>query len=446
MHMYKSSLDESHHKYLVKLYGISEDFHPRVVPEGMTMNVLPLGAIGLYAHHFQQGGLWVHFSSFFLKRPAPIAMAWRHHDSSVANSSPRPSISNVWKHTDRAFSIKDLERKVITTAEFLRLPNFKGWLEDIPPNTGDMMVAEIPCRKVLDDKEKKKRKSEEKAAAKVHAVNTQAETVVNKDAGKAGPHKKRRVRVEAQVHLDLEHVSSPIPLNHAKPLEALDNEEHVYPSLLLDRMDTLRDQTDEHVTPSRVVYASKLVIDEEGQGNVDASHAIEGYGDNEGYSAGRFGNLPFNPQWGLTDSSNMDNSHVCRDMMANLFTSADEEFFNKGVRDESAIKRSWRLLCQYAKQQANTLLHFEALKEQHADLAYSHESCKFVKARYKECKKELATVQSAYDEKVFAFNQLFKNYDGALIQEKGLHDMLEELEEKKKEEDQLNSSPADRIK
>ncbi|GKD10620.1 hypothetical protein Tco_1190305, partial [Tanacetum coccineum] len=41
--------------------------HPRVPPEGMTMDVLPADAIGLYAHHFQQGGLRVPFSSFLLK-------------------------------------------------------------------------------------------------------------------------------------------------------------------------------------------------------------------------------------------------------------------------------------------------------------------------------------------------------------------------------------------
>nr|GEX62099.1 hypothetical protein [Tanacetum cinerariifolium] len=67
-----------------------------------------------------------------------------------------------------------------------------------------------------------------------------------------------------------------------------------------------------------------------------------------------------------------------------------------GVRDESAIKRSWKLLCQSAQKQANTLLRFEALEEQHADLAYAHESCKDVKACYKECKKELVAVQSAF--------------------------------------------------
>ncbi|GKA63114.1 hypothetical protein Tco_0762720 [Tanacetum coccineum] len=83
----------------------------------------------------------------------------------------------------------NLVRTLITMAEFLRLPNFKGCkvaagtlllpgaarvthlappagrLEDIPPKTGDMMVAKIPCRKFLDNKENKKRKAEEKTAA-----------------------------------------------------------------------------------------------------------------------------------------------------------------------------------------------------------------------------------------------------------------------------------------
>ncbi|GKB72447.1 V-type proton ATPase subunit B2 [Tanacetum coccineum] len=165
-----------------------------------------------------------------------------------------------------------------------------------------------------------------------------------------------------------------------------------------------------------------------------------------GYSAGRFGNLPFTPQWGLTDSSRMDNSRECRDMLANLFTPADEEFFNEGVRDESAIRRSWKMLCQSTQQQANVLLRFEALKEQHADLVYAHESCADVKVRFKECRKELAKVQSAYDEKTTAYDKLSKNYEGALIREKSLQDRLEELEEEKKEVDNLNSSQADHIK
>ncbi|GKD51134.1 hypothetical protein Tco_1280110 [Tanacetum coccineum] len=346
-------------------------------------------------------------------------MAWRHHDSNVADPFPKyndydasevaklrdvvilihkppPSLlyvaglSNVWKHADHSFSLKDSKGKVTHLAD----PAAR--LEDIPPKTRDMAVAEIPCRK--------------------------AETIVDKDASKEGPRKKRRVRVRPQVQPNSEHVSSPTPLNHAKPLETLANEEHV--SLPLSG----------------------------GQGKVDVAAAMEGHGDNEGglsglqtqpspahrsgrhpntverpardnivpeveasYSARRFGNLPFTPQWGLTDSSRMVNSRECRDMMENLFTPADDEFFNEGVRDESAIRRSWKLLCQFAQQQANTLLRFEALKEQHAELVYAHESCTDVKARYRECKKELAA------------------------------DRLEEVEEEKKEADNLKSSQADRI-
>ncbi|GKG19760.1 hypothetical protein Tco_0376859, partial [Tanacetum coccineum] len=72
----------------------------------------------------------------------------------------------------------------------------------------------------------------------------------------------------------------------------------------------------------------------------------------------------------------MDNSRQCQDMISNLFTPADNEFFNKGVHNESTIKRSWKMLCQSAQQQANALLRFEALMEEHADLVYAHESCK----------------------------------------------------------------------
>nr|GFB09106.1 hypothetical protein [Tanacetum cinerariifolium] len=127
-----------------------------------------------------------------------------------------------------------------------------------------MLVAEIPCRKFLDDKEKKKRKAEEKATVKVPAVNIQAETAVNKDAGREGPCKKRR----------------------AKPLEALANEEHVSPPMSVGRMDALRDQTDEHVTPPGLFMLANWFLTRGGQGNVDASHAIEGHGDNEGGLSG----------------------------------------------------------------------------------------------------------------------------------------------------------------
>nr|GEW67264.1 hypothetical protein [Tanacetum cinerariifolium] len=115
MHLYKFSLNETHAKWLVKCYKILEELHPRVVPEGMTMDELDNCVIGLYVHHFQQGELRVPFSTsrvgkdcklcfkyaptslkkwkdnFFLvdRRAVPIAMAWKHHDSSVADPHPK---------------------------------------------------------------------------------------------------------------------------------------------------------------------------------------------------------------------------------------------------------------------------------------------------------------------------------------------------------------------
>ncbi|GJU04639.1 V-type proton ATPase subunit B2 [Tanacetum coccineum] len=455
MHLYRSSLNETHVRYLVKLYGIPEELHPRVAPADVTPTV-PLFRV---FYKLCKQGHWFSFQNragkgcqpclkdaptslkkwkdkFFLvdRRAAPIAMAWRHHDSSVADPFPGSSEYNA---SDVA---KDSEGKVITMAEFLRLPNFKGCkvtagvllppgaarvthlatpaarLQDIPPKTGEMMVAELPCRRVMDDKEKKKRKAEEKAATKVPADDNQAEAAVAAAARGAGAHKKRR------------------------PLEVLANETHVSPPGSVGRMDTLRDQTDEHALSPRAAHAHQLVG---GEGGADPS-VFEGHGDNQdvlfgpqtrpgpahpsghprivpekvalekfmpeaeaSYSVGRFGNLPFTPQWGLTDSSRMDNSRECRNMLANLFTPADEEFFNEGVRDESVIRRSWKILCQSTQQQANVLLRFEALKEHHADLVYAHKSCADVKVRFKECRKELA--------------------------KKSLQDRLEELEEEKKE-------------
>nr|GEX91323.1 hypothetical protein [Tanacetum cinerariifolium] len=425
MHIHKSSLTEIQVEWLTRCYGIPADLHPRVVSEGMTMNALPNDALGLYAHHFQQGGL----------RAAPIAMVWRHHDSSVTDPFPK---SNEYNASDVAKLREDSKGKVLSMAEFLRLPNFKGCkitagallpagvarvthlanpaatLEDIPPKTADMTLAEIPCRRVLDNKEKKRKKVEEKATANSPVAKIQVKVGIDKGVGKDGPRKKRKIRARPQVQHVSEHVSSPAPLSHAKPLDTLANEGHVSPLVFSKRMGVLRDQTDEHVTPR--VNAGEAATREEVYGYAHTNIAVEGHRDNEeglsglktqptpirrpsqhpeaaeklardkvvldeeaSYFVGRFGNLPFTPQWGLTDSSRMDNSRECRDMMSNLFTPADHEFFNEGVRDESAIRRSWKMLCQSAQQQANTLLRFEALKEEHANLVYAHESCKDVK-------------------------------------------------------------------
>ncbi|GJW61547.1 hypothetical protein Tco_0110882 [Tanacetum coccineum] len=312
-------------------------------------------------------------------------MTWRHHDSSVADPFPGPSeynASDVAKLQEVIISLRRPSRSVlyvavITMAEFLRLPNFKGCkvsagallppgaarvthlaspaerLEDIPPKTGDMMTAEIPSRKVLDDKDKKKRKAEEKAVAHTADADIQIDKVATKrGAGREGGCKKRKVRVGAPVQQDSEHVSSLTPLNHALPLETLANTNHVSPNVSAGRMGVLRNQTDEHVPPPPLVNAGVFVTGRDGiQENV-AAFVIKGHDDNEGgifglqtqpspprpagYSASRFGNLPFTPQWGLTNSSCMDNFRQCQDMMSNLFTPADLEFFNEGLSAKQA--------------------------------------------------------------------------------------------------------------
>nr|GEW04429.1 hypothetical protein [Tanacetum cinerariifolium] len=260
MHLYKSSLNESHVRILVKLYGNPKELHPRVIPEGLASIMYQT----LPSYERLLSPFAVHLSVLYTLQDS--SSAWHRKGDHLAPPA--------------------------------------GRLEDIPSKIGDMMVAEVPCQK---------------------------------GAGKEGRCKKRQVRVGPPVPPDSEHVSSLTPLNQAKPLEALANEEHASPPLSVGHIDTLRDQIDEHATPPR--------LNEGGKGNADASHAIEGHGDNEGglsrlqthpspahhsgrrldilkepapanivldveasYSACRFGNLPFTPQWDLTDSSRMDNS------------------------------------------------------------------------------------------------------------------------------------------
>ncbi|GJT68230.1 hypothetical protein Tco_1019710 [Tanacetum coccineum] len=222
--------------------------------------------------------------------------------------------------------------------------------------------------------------------------------------------------IKTPVHPNSEHVLSPVPLNHAKPLEALANEEHVSTNTSADRMDVLRNQTDEHVTPRPVANVDKLVLGEEkSQENFDPTFVNEGHVDNEGGISGL-----------LTQPSPVH--HLDQRL---------ESVKKPGVRDESAIKRSLKLLCQSAQQQANTLLYFKALIEEHANLVYAHKSCKDTKVRYKECKKELASLQSAFDEKVSAYGRLSKDYDAVLTREKGWQEKVEELEKIEKEKAEI---------
>nr|GEW56175.1 hypothetical protein [Tanacetum cinerariifolium] len=338
-------------------FVLEADLHQRVVPEGMTMNTLPNDALGLYAHHFQQGGLRVPFSSFFLK------------DSKGKGNAIVPSVLTLY---------------ILSMTEFLKLPNFKGCkitagallpagmarvthlanptttLEDIPPKTVDMTMAEIPCRRVLDDKEKKMKKAEKKATANSPTVEIQVKVRIDKGAGKDGPHKKQKVKARPQVQPISEHVSSHIPQNHAEPLDTLANEGHVSPYVSAKRMGVLRTQTDEHITPRANI--DEDATREEAHGYANANLADEGHRDNE-----------------------------------------------EG--------------CQ----------HPEAVEKLARDKVVPDEEAK------------LAKVQAAYDRKVSDHDQLSKNYEGTLVCEKSAQERLEELEEEKKEPDQLNAKHLDRI-
>nr|GEV32296.1 hypothetical protein [Tanacetum cinerariifolium] len=103
---------------------------------------------------------------------------------------------------------------------------------------------------------------------------------------------------------------------------------------------------------------------------------------------------------------NLDSEHHVADGAPIMNMMPRTLFLNEEVPDGSAIKRSCRLLCKSAQQQANVLLRFESLTEEHANLIYAHESCKETKARYKECKKELGRLKSAYNENADRIKQL----------------------------------------
>ncbi|GKE55754.1 hypothetical protein Tco_1494939 [Tanacetum coccineum] len=104
-------------------------------------------------------------------------------------------------------------------------------------------------------------------------------------------------------------------------------------------------------------------------------------------------------------------------MMSNIFTPADLAFFNEGMDDREAVKRSWKLLCQSSQQQANMLLRFERLYEESDKL---QESCDLAQTKYVGCKKKLADLQVAFDAKVSDYGQLSHDYEDALHREKDL--------------------------
>ncbi|GJT63914.1 hypothetical protein Tco_1015394 [Tanacetum coccineum] len=99
MHLYKSSLTKSHVKYLVKLYGIPEDLHPRVAPKGLSNVWKHVGGAFSLKDSERKGKsilVIVHPVSFFFFRPIRLIIVFYY----FASYTP--------------------------LAEFLRLPNIQG--------------------------------------------------------------------------------------------------------------------------------------------------------------------------------------------------------------------------------------------------------------------------------------------------------------------------------
>ncbi|GKC58933.1 hypothetical protein Tco_1086531 [Tanacetum coccineum] len=315
-------------------------------------------------------------------------MPWRHNDLSVAGPPPK----------SREFNETDVERLLVTMAEFLPFPTFRG--------------SKIAA-------EKKRQKAVEKVATKVGqeagAPEKAKKAAGNSHASKGGASrpKKKKARQETPSIVDMSsrHISSPVPLNHSKPFDTLANIPHASSGASASRLDVMRNQTDNQSPTHHDVVLKNIeenVVNEDAERNAADEkdiHHVAG-GDNTG------GGL--SPHLGSHDRAVRSNDNI------------DEA-------ESSSARRSWKQLGQYVQTQSNMLLRFEALSEGYVDLHHAHESCKDVKLRYNGCKNELSKLQAEHQDKVAARDLLLKDYKVALNVEKGLQDRVEELEEEKKE-------------
>ncbi|GJZ90688.1 hypothetical protein Tco_0662615 [Tanacetum coccineum] len=245
-------------------------------------------------------------------------MSWRHHDSSVADVFPSPSeynaadmatllevpiqlhkpydsllyvsgLSPIWKGLGYVPVMKGPGGKVLTMAEFLRLPDLgvckivAGTL--LPPNFPVDSHLSNPAARLED-------------IPRRLCIEERAEAV---GGGKVGP--KRRVGQEgtskkkrktlADGPSGSESVSSPRPLNQVVPTQPLVTEP-VHEPVLDARLNVLRDQTDELLDSG---HAQSFAHDDGGNGPNDDGRGEaervreteaglrEGRGENDGQGA-----------------------------------------------------------------------------------------------------------------------------------------------------------------
>ncbi|GJU53337.1 hypothetical protein Tco_1227051 [Tanacetum coccineum] len=436
--------------------------------------------------------------NFFLidRRAAPIAMSWRHHDSSVADVLPHLSeynaanvatllevpiqlhkpynnllytagLSPTWKGLGSVLLMKGPGGKVFTMLEFhylfatLVLVRLSPVHYFLPTSRLTTILLTLPLvRRIFPPKTPAMEK---------------AEVGPKRRVGQEGTSRKKKKAID-DGPVNSEPVSSPHPLHQAAPNQPF-VAQPVQEPVLDARLDVLRDQTDELLDSGHVQSFAHdgggINPADDGRGEEEqnddqvvqdvAMREGRGQNDDQGVSprpsvpqtggektvstgessARNFGELPFTPVWGLTDSDRMVKFRQCRDMMSNIFTPADLAFFNEGMDDREAVRRSWKLLCQSSQQQANMLLRFERLYDESDKV---QESCELAQSKYAGCKKKLADLQVAFDAKVSDYGQLSHDYEDALRREEALKVKVAELEAGKKSSDELVISQAEHIK
>nr|GEW50876.1 hypothetical protein [Tanacetum cinerariifolium] len=291
----------------------------------------------------------------------------RLHEVVITLHKPHPSllyavrISTTLRHIGHDYFLKDSERKVVTMAELLRFPTFRGSrLEDVPPKTRLMEYAEHPCKKVHAEKEKKRQKAVEKATTKAGqeacAPVKAKKAARNRHAGKGGASypKKKKVRQETPSTIDMSsgHISSPVPLNHSKPFDTLDDIPYAFGGASASRLD-------------------ENVVNEDAERNAadeNDVHHVAG-GDNTGGGS--------SPHLGSRE---------------------------RDVRSTDNIDKA-----------ESNEIKVALPEEDYVDLHHAHESCKDVKLRYNGCKKELTKLQAEYQDKVAARDLLLKDYEGEMV-------------------------------
>ncbi|GJZ52143.1 hypothetical protein Tco_0606658 [Tanacetum coccineum] len=129
MHLYKSSLSETDIKWLTKCYKIPKELHPRIVPEGMTMDQLPNDAIGFVADPFP--------------KPKEFDASDDEKLCEVVITLHKPRLSLLY--IAGLVSAGALVASGAALETHLTSPANR--VEDIPPKTKDMETVDVPCRK-----------------------------------------------------------------------------------------------------------------------------------------------------------------------------------------------------------------------------------------------------------------------------------------------------------